>query len=158
MGGAKFLKGGDIPRRFAPWGAIFIGDSPRGGANILGISPPFWEGGRISWGGESPVTPALCTNPFSQLIKYYSLWVHVSSQLYLLDGYFIIPKYNELNHLHRAQININADKNVIHWFLFSFQTVISLYNIWLEVTIARKLLPHPQGMAPCAICWILDCL
>jgi hypothetical protein len=23
MGGAKFLKGGDIPRRFAPLGAIF---------------------------------------------------------------------------------------------------------------------------------------
>jgi hypothetical protein len=74
--------------------------------------------------------PALCKNPFSQLIKYYSLWVHVSSQLYLLDGYFIIPKYNELNHLHRAQININADKNVIHWLLFSFQTIISLHNIW----------------------------
>jgi hypothetical protein len=50
MGGVKFLKGGDIPRRFAPLGgAIFLGDSPRGGgANILGISPPFWEGGRIS--------------------------------------------------------------------------------------------------------------
>ena len=42
-GGAKFLKGGDIPRRFAPWGAIFLGESP--------------GGGRISWGGESPVTP-----------------------------------------------------------------------------------------------------
>jgi hypothetical protein len=25
----------------------------------------------------------------------------------------------------------------------------------LEVTIARKVLPHPQRMAPCAICWIL---
>jgi hypothetical protein len=25
-------------------------------------------------------------------------------------------------------------------------------GLLLEVTIARKLLPHPQGMAPCAIC------
>ena len=35
--------GGDIPRRFARGG---------GGANILGISPPFERGGRISWGGR----------------------------------------------------------------------------------------------------------
>jgi hypothetical protein len=27
-----------------------------------------------------------------------------------LDGYFIIRKYNELNHRDRAQININSDK------------------------------------------------
>jgi hypothetical protein len=38
-------------------------------------------------------------------IKYHSSWLHVSSQLSLLDDYFIIRKYNELNHRDRAQIN-----------------------------------------------------
>jgi hypothetical protein len=46
----------------------------------------------------------LCLN----LIKYYSSWLHVSSQLSLLDEYFIIQKYNELNHRDRTQININS--------------------------------------------------
>ena len=59
MGGAKFLKGGDIPRRFAPLG----GDIPRrfapgGGEYPRNIAPLFRGGGAISWGGESPVTPA----------------------------------------------------------------------------------------------------
>jgi hypothetical protein len=55
MGGAKFLKGGDIPRRFAPLG----GDIPRR------YRPPFERGGEspgganLLGGGESPVTPAL---------------------------------------------------------------------------------------------------
>jgi hypothetical protein len=53
----------------------------------------------------------LCLN----FIKYYSLWLHVSSQLSLLDDYFIIRKYNELNHRDRAQININSNKNIIQW-------------------------------------------
>jgi hypothetical protein len=34
----------------------------------------------------------------------------------------------------------------------TIQHYTTLYNNILEVTIARKLLPHPQGMAPCAIC------
>ena len=29
-----------------------------------------------------------------------------------LDAYFIIRKYKEFNHRHRAQININSDKNI----------------------------------------------
>ena len=44
-------------------------------------------------------------------IKYYSLWLHVSSQLSLLGDYLIIRKYNEVNHRDRAQlIHINSDK------------------------------------------------
>jgi hypothetical protein len=62
---------------------------------------------------------------YLNFIKYYSSWLHVSSQLSLLDGYFIIRKYSELNHHDRAQININSDKNLIQWLLFSFQTIIS---------------------------------
>ena len=46
-GGEKFLKGGDIPRRFAPLGAIFLGDSPRGGEYPRNIAP-------LLRGGESP--------------------------------------------------------------------------------------------------------
>jgi hypothetical protein len=64
-----------------------------------------------------------CTNLCLNFIKYYSLWLHV--QLSLLDSYLIIRKYNELNHRDRAQININSDKNITQWLLFSFQTVIS---------------------------------
>ena len=41
-------------------------------------------------------------------------------QQFLLDDYFIIRKYNELNHRGRAQININLDKNITQWLLFSF--------------------------------------
>jgi hypothetical protein len=40
-------------------------------------------------------------------------WLHVSSQLSLLNDYVIIRKYHELNHSDRAQININSDKNII---------------------------------------------
>jgi hypothetical protein len=52
----------------------------------------------------------LCLN----LIKYYSSWLHVSSQLSLLDGFFIIRKYNvnELNHRDRVQINVKNQKNI----------------------------------------------
>ena len=50
----------------------------------------------------------LCLN----FIKYYSCWLHVSSQLSLLDDYLIIRTYNELNHRDCAQININSDKNI----------------------------------------------
>ena len=49
--------------------------------------------------------------------------------LLLLDHYFIIRKYNELNHRDRWQININSDKNIKQWLLFSFQTIIS----WLTM-------------------------
>jgi hypothetical protein len=65
----------------------------------------------------------LCLN----FIKYYSSWLYVSTQLSLLDDYFIIQKYNELNHSDLAQINIyiNSDKNIIQWLLFSFHTIIS---------------------------------
>jgi hypothetical protein len=45
-------------------------------------------------------------------IKYYSSWLHISSQLFLLDDYVIIRKYNELNHRDHQQININSDKNI----------------------------------------------
>jgi hypothetical protein len=52
-------------------------------------------------------------------------WLHVSSQLSLLNDYVIIRKYHELNHRDRAQININSDKNIIQWLLFIFQIIIS---------------------------------
>ena len=45
----KIYMGGEIPK--GGGGGIFIGVSPGGGASILGISPPFWEGERIFWGG-----------------------------------------------------------------------------------------------------------
>ena len=45
-GGANILKGGDIPRRFAPLG----GDIPRRFAPVL-------RGGANLLGGENPVTP-----------------------------------------------------------------------------------------------------
>jgi hypothetical protein len=48
MGGAKFLKGGDIPRRFVPLGGE-IPNSPRGGEYPRNIAP-LLRGGRISWG------------------------------------------------------------------------------------------------------------
>ena len=40
------------------------------------------------------------------LIKYYSSWLLVSSQLFLsvLDGYAIIRKYNEFNHRDHARL------------------------------------------------------
>jgi hypothetical protein len=34
----------------------------------------------------------------------------------ILDDYFIIWKYNELNYHDRAQIKINVDKNIIQVF------------------------------------------
>ena len=46
----------------------------------------------------------------STSLKYYSSWLHISSQLSLLDDYFIIRKYNKLNYRDCAQININSDK------------------------------------------------
>jgi hypothetical protein len=58
MAGAKFLMGADIPRRFSPRGAIFLRDSPGGGEYPRNIAP-LLRGGRISWGGKSPVTPVL---------------------------------------------------------------------------------------------------
>ena len=40
-------------------------------------------------------------------------WTFHLMQLSLLDGYFTVRKYNELNHRHdRAQINIKSDKNI----------------------------------------------
>jgi hypothetical protein len=30
---------------------------------------------------------------------------------FLFDNHFIMRKYNELNHLDHAQINVNSDKN-----------------------------------------------
>ena len=49
--------------------------------------------------------------------------------LSLLDGYFIIRKYNELNHHDRAQININSDKNIKQRFMCSFHTIVYLDRI-----------------------------
>jgi hypothetical protein len=34
------------------------------------------------------------------------MWLHVSSELSLLEDYFIIRKYNEFNHSDRAQIKL----------------------------------------------------
>jgi hypothetical protein len=38
--------------------------------------------------------------------------LHISSQLSLLDDYFIIRKYNELKHRDRAQIKIRRKKKI----------------------------------------------
>jgi hypothetical protein len=65
-------------------------------------------------------------------IKYYSSWLHVSFQLSILDNYFILRKYNELNHRDRAQININSDKNIIQWLLFR-SNVLWSPHIFLRV-------------------------
>ena len=67
-------------------------------------------------------------------IKYYSLWLHVSSQLSLLDGYFITQKYNELNHCDRTQINKNSDKNIKQWL---FSRLSYLDRLCLCSSIAR---------------------
>jgi hypothetical protein len=47
---------------------------------------------------------------FTSLIKYSSSWLHVSSQLSLLDDYFFTQKYNEFNHCDHAQISITQIK------------------------------------------------
>jgi hypothetical protein len=62
----------------------------------------------------------LCLN----FIKYYSLWLHVSSQLSLLDDYFNIWKHNELNHFphHHTAICIQAQTANIFARLFTFET------------------------------------
>jgi hypothetical protein len=64
-----------------------------------------------------------CTNPLSQLlIKYSSSWLQrFILAIPILDDYFIIRKYNELNHRDRAQININSDKNIKQRLLLSSQ-------------------------------------
>ena len=58
-----------------------------------------------------------CTNPFClNFTKYYSSWLHVSSQLSLLHDCLIIRKYIELNYSdHALQININPDENITQW-------------------------------------------
>jgi hypothetical protein len=64
----------------------------------------------------------LCLN----FIKYYSSWLHVSSRLSLLDDYFIMRKYNEINHRDRAQI-----------LCLNF---IKYYSSWLHVSSQLSLL------------------
>ena len=63
--------------------------------------------------------------------------LHMSNMIFHLRGstfhlsypywtvYLIIRKYNKLNHCDRAQININSDKNITQWLLFSFQAITS---------------------------------
>jgi hypothetical protein len=55
-GGGEYPKGGDIPRVFAPWGAILLGYSPPGAI----YRPPFERGGAnlLGGGGERPLTTA----------------------------------------------------------------------------------------------------
>ena len=51
-GGGNILKGGDIPRVFAthPWGAIFLGYSPPGGAIPKNIAPFLRGWSNLRWG------------------------------------------------------------------------------------------------------------
>jgi hypothetical protein len=53
-----------------------------------------------------------CTNSLSQLHSILFIVAARFTQPSLLDGYFIIRKYNELSHRERAQMNINSDKNI----------------------------------------------
>ena len=54
MGGANILKGSDIPRVFAPLGAIFLGYSPPGGDIPRNIAP-FLRRGENPGGGGAKV-------------------------------------------------------------------------------------------------------
>jgi hypothetical protein len=68
MGGAKFLKGGDIPRRFVPLGGE-IPNSPRGGEYPRNIAP-LLRGGANLLGGVSQkpwIAPNLNTLFFDSL-------------------------------------------------------------------------------------------
>jgi hypothetical protein len=50
---------------------------------------------------------------------------HLSYPYWTFTSNFIIRKYNEFNHRDRAQININSDKNIKQWLMFSCQTTIT---------------------------------
>jgi hypothetical protein len=58
----------------------------------------------------------LCLN----FIKYYPTCLHVSSQLSLLDAYFIIRKYNELNHRDRAHNTMTSVQFPHHHILIDY--------------------------------------
>jgi hypothetical protein len=56
--GGEYPNGGDIPRVFPPWGAIFQGYSSPGGDIPRNIAPPpFERGANLLGGGEIPVRP-----------------------------------------------------------------------------------------------------
>ena len=85
-GGSNFLKGGDIPRIFAP----------------------LLRGGRISWGGgENPVTPV----SYGFYVVYVALWtlLRVELMCFSLCNNSKTPKFGPREFIQNSG-NINKDK------------------------------------------------
>jgi hypothetical protein len=81
-GGAKFLKGSDTPRRFAPGGG---GEYPRNIAPLLG--------GRISWGGGR-----ISCDTGSMIIKLLFSYLRPSVVKLAIATGHAVQIFNDLHH------------------------------------------------------------
>ena len=66
---------------------------------------------------------------FLNFSEYSSWWLHISPLTAIPIGRLLYPtilirKYNEFNHIDRAETNINPDKKKIQDFFFRFQIIL----------------------------------